>query len=276
MPKSSIAIFADGPLQSQYRDFGIERESLSIFTAAEATGIMESLGANVVLIDSGTNVRKGLGLLKTIKARHPQIPVIFLTDLSSEELAISAFRAGARDYFAKPVNRQVLKKTILNLVKIRKKSAEKRLPFQSVPDAGLELLPDVEARDVPYRLREAILHIEERLTERITLSSLAEQARMSKYHFARYFRKCTGISPMKYVNLIRIDRARVLLARDDLTSTEIAHQVGYDDLGAFIRNFKKITGSTPGEIRKRPGGDHCGVMPDTLSKPRRKQYFNNE
>jgi len=260
MPVSSIVIFADGSSQYRYRDLGIDKESLHIFACADAAGILDRLGANVVLIDCGTSSRKGLKLLGEIKALHPQIPVVFITDASSEELAIAAFRAGAREYFANPVNRIVLKKTIWRLVEFRKKTAEPRKPLSPLPNVEWETTSDLEKKRLPVRLGEILLYIDESLTERITLSLLAARARMSKYYFSRYFRKHVGKSPMKYVNSARIKRAIVLLEREDLTITEIAHRVGYVDLNALIRHFKKETGRTPTDVRKRRGRNHCGEM----------------
>jgi YesN/AraC family two-component response regulator len=260
MPESSIVIFADGPSQSRYRDFGIEKESLSIYACSESADILEQLKANVVVIDCGLSAKRGLTLLKKIKARHPRIPVIFLTDASSEELAVAAFRSGAREYFVNPVNRVILKRTVKGLVKLQKETSEIRLPYSPISDADHKSLPELDVRYLPLRLREILSYIEENLSGKIALTSLAHQARMSKHHFSRYFGKHVGMSPIKYVNFARIQRAKKLIWRGDLTIKEIAHQVGYDDQSALLRNFKKVEGKTPSEFRRRPGGDHCGFM----------------
>ncbi len=260
MPESSIVIFAEGPSQSRYRDFGIEKESLSIHTCSEAADILERLRANVVIIDCGLRAQVGLKLLREIKARHPRIPIIFLTDASSEELAVAAFRSGAREYFVNPVNRVVLKKTVKSLVELQKSASEIRLPYSPITDADHKSLPELDGRFLPPRLREILSYIEENLSGKIALASLAHQARMSKHHFSRYFAKHVGMSPIKYVNFARIQRAKKLIWRDDLTIKEIAHQVGYDDQVALLRNFKKVEGKTPSEFRRRPGGNHCGFM----------------
>lgn len=264
MRESSIVIFAESHSLNRYRGLGVEKESLTIFSCAEAGSVIEGLKAHVVIVDCGVRTKRGLKLLKEIKAWHPEIPVIFITDSSSEELAITAFRSGAREYYANPVNQVRLKKTINQLIEIRKKASSRRTPFLHVPDAELESIADLEPiadlddQKIPARLRESLLHIDESLTEKLTLSSLAQNLRMSKYHFSRFFRKHIGMSPMKYVNAARIRRAKELLNRDDLRISEIAHMVGYDDLSAFLRNFKKSMGTTPTEFRNRPGGDACG------------------
>ncbi len=260
MSERSIVIFVESASRGRYLDLGIDKMSLKIFTCADALGVLDRVKADVVLIDCGIRARRGLKLLKEVKTKHPRVPVVFLTDASSEEMAIAAFRTGARDYFANPVNRSVLKRTILRLLEIQKKTAGERVPISLIADADLESIPDFDDRNVPLSIREVLLYIEENLTDKITLSSLAQQMRMSKFHFSRYFQKYVGMSPMKRVNFARIQRARALLRRDDLTISEIAHRVGYDDLSALLRNFKKITGMTPTEYRKRPGGDHCGLM----------------
>jgi DNA-binding response OmpR family regulator len=80
----------------------------------------EELG--VLLLDCGFHIKKGLRLLKEIKAANQGVPIIFITETGTEETAIEAFRAGARDYFKKPVNLYEIQDTIASLVKVKKTS----------------------------------------------------------------------------------------------------------------------------------------------------------
>ncbi|MGN0242538.1 MAG: helix-turn-helix domain-containing protein [Lachnospiraceae bacterium] len=72
------------------------------------------------------------------------------------------------------------------------------------------------------------------------------------YHsFIRRFTNYTGISPRQYITNIRIEKAKSLLANNDFTIAEIAGFVGYQDALYFSRIFKKETGYSPSQYRKR-------------------------
>lgn len=251
MPESSIIIFADGPSQHFYHLLDIPDESFNVFACDEAFRLVNSLKANVVLIDCGFKARMGLKILKEIKKVKPQIPVILITDQSSEEIAIAALKSGVREYFKKPVNLLVLRNTIEELIRLKRKSMNIRLPFGQTrnnfpaPDG----LPN-DKKFTPH-LSKIFMYIEDNLSEDITLKTLAESARMSRCHFARYFKKELGISPMKYVNALRVERSKKLLRTTDSLITAIAFQVGYNDVNRFIRHFKKLTGKTPTAYRKK-------------------------
>ncbi len=251
MPESSIIIFADGLNQNFYHLLDIPGESLNVFACAEAFSLMDNLKADVVLIDCGLKARMGLKILKGIKRVKPQIPVVLLTDTSSEYIAISAFRSGVREYFKKPVNLLVLKNTIEELIQLKKSSKDQRLAFGKTRNNVPELDGYGKDQNISPHLLRILMHIEENFSEEITLNTLAKSARMNDFHFSRYFKKYMGISPMKYVNALRIERSKKMLRRNDLLITDIAFQVGFDNVNRFTRNFKKSTGQTPSVYRKK-------------------------
>lgn len=77
----------------------------------------------------------------------------------------------------------------------------------------------------------------------------AKQSNLSVYQFIHKFKELTGTSPMKYIERIRIDKSKELLTNTDLTVTEVADIVGYNNPFYFSRVFKKNTGSTPSAYR---------------------------
>jgi AraC family transcriptional regulator len=79
---------------------------------------------------------------------------------------------------------------------------------------------------------------------------MAREAGLSRFHFCRYFKKFTGMTPKKFLCRLRLEKARILLSNPEKRISEIAIEVGFDDLSNFIRHFKKYTGFTPGSYRK--------------------------
>lgn len=93
--------------------------------------------------------------------------------------------------------------------------------------------------------------IEKHYNEDIKLDHLAETFNISKYYLSHIFKEQYGISVNSYVINMRITKAKHFLRFTDLTTTEIANRVGYEDVNYFIRTFKKIENITPGEYKKK-------------------------
>jgi len=80
---------------------------------------------------------------------------------------------------------------------------------------------------------------------------LARAALMSPGHFSRSFRAAFGETPYSYLMTRRIERAKALLRRGDLTVTEVCFEVGCTSLGSFSSRFTELVGETPSSYRAR-------------------------
>ncbi|UTW55904.1 AraC family transcriptional regulator [Kordiimonas sp. SCSIO 12610] len=85
---------------------------------------------------------------------------------------------------------------------------------------------------------------------RWTVEDLAKSAGMSRTAFAEQFSKLTGLTPMQYVTVWRIQKAQRMLIENDVSVEWVASQVGYESVAAFSRVFKKIAGEGPGAYRR--------------------------
>jgi len=98
-------------------------------------------------------------------------------------------------------------------------------------------------------LGESLALMHGRPAERWTLERLAREVGLSRTVFADRFRQRVGMAPMQYLTLWRLQRARVLLTRTDLTLEAIAGRVGYDSGPSLHKVFKRWIGETPGRYR---------------------------
>jgi AraC family transcriptional regulator len=96
-----------------------------------------------------------------------------------------------------------------------------------------------------YKLRRVKEFIDANLEEDLSLREIACIADLSQYHFARAFRKSTNMTTQQYVMHRRIERAKQLLAKDDLPIVEISLRTGFKNQSHFTTLFHKFTKLTP-------------------------------
>lgn len=84
----------------------------------------------------------------------------------------------------------------------------------------------------------------------ISLEDLCEYSNYSKSYIIRLFKTHTGQTPINYINSYRIYKAQELLKNTDKNIIETATECGYDNIGYFIKSFKRYIGTTPGKFRK--------------------------
>ncbi len=93
-------------------------------------------------------------------------------------------------------------------------------------------------------------YIEENLDNHVSLTRLAEIARLSPFHFSRAFKASFGAPPHRYHMDRRIDWAKQLLAKPSLSVTDIALEVGFANTSSFSVAFRSLVGRSPREYRR--------------------------
>ena len=84
---------------------------------------------------------------------------------------------------------------------------------------------------------------------RLTVSDICEKIGISEPYLFRLFKKEFGKSPKRYISDLRITQSKILLARTDMTVSEIASAVGFDDVLAFSKFFSLNTKKSPTAYR---------------------------
>lgn len=123
------------------------------------------------------------------------------------------------------------------------------------------------------RLRRARDQMDREYARPLDVPALARTAMMSVAHFSRRFRAAYSETPYSYLMSRRIERAKELLRRGELSVTEVCMAVGCTSLGSFSARFTELVGETPSEYRAR---DHnvlrampsCQTM--VLTRPRKR------
>ena len=123
------------------------------------------------------------------------------------------------------------------------------------------------------RLRRARDRMDRDYALPLDVPALARGAFMSPGHFQRSFRAAYGETPYAYLMTRRIERAKALLRRGDLSVTEVCMAVGCSSLGSFSARFTQLSGETPTAYRARDHGALAnlpGCVVKDLTRPRRR------
>ena len=142
----------------------------------------------------------------------------------------------------------------------RKSGWGSQLYIESLSNAlAVNLLRDYSVKKTSFNLHPGGLsesklllvtdYINDNITSEIKLSDLANLAGISQYHFSRLFKKSLGISPNQYLIKQRVERAKSLLKKSDLSVTEVAFSCGFNSHSHFGKYFRQFTGFTPKQYR---------------------------
>ena len=131
----------------------------------------------------------------------------------------------------------------------------------------------MDIRDV-VRLRKAKDRMDREFDRPLDVPALARSAAMSTGHFSRSFRAAFGETPYSYLMTRRVERAKALLRRGDLSVTEVCFEVGCTSLGSFSSRFTELVGESPSAYRARPheaGAAIPACVVEVMTKPIRSE-----
>ena len=115
------------------------------------------------------------------------------------------------------------------------------------------------------RLRRARDTMDRDYASPLDVPALARVALMSPAHFSRRFRAAYGETPYSYLMTRRIERAKALLRRGDLSVTDVCFEVGCTSLGSFSSRFTELVGESPSAYRAR-SHDESAAIPACVAK----------
>lgn len=128
-------------------------------------------------------------------------------------------------------------------------------------------------------LRRARDLIDREYARPLDVDAIARAALMSTAHFSRRFRAAYGETPYAYLMTRRIEKAKMLLRRGDMSVTEVCMEVGCTSLGSFSARFTELVGETPTTYRARDHGRLSAVpscVAKDITRPSRQVSRNGE
>ncbi len=204
---------------------------------------------DVIISDVLMPLLDGYGLLKRLKndERTSHIPVILLTALESKENKLEGLIIGADDYITKPFDIAMLQTKVENVLTIRKALRKKYAGEVYLRPRNIL----IEQPDERF-LNRLTSVIEENIAESdLDIETFAREVGVSRMQLYRKMHALTGMTVKEYIRHFRMLHAEQLIKRSQMTLSEIAYAVGFNDLAYFRKYFKQQFGVTPSEYIKR-------------------------
>ncbi len=109
------------------------------------------------------------------------------------------------------------------------------------------------------QLENAIEYVERNYPNNFKIADLANECHMSETHFRRVFQEKMNMTPVEYVNFVRVKKACELIDKTDISMEDVVEKVGFITPSTFNRNFRRIIGTSPYQWKKRPD-NHEGKL----------------
>jgi two-component system response regulator YesN len=262
-PSYSVISVDDEPIVHQMlKQFFIESHLPialigSANSGSEALELITRLRPDICLLDIHMDGMDGLELASILRKTlnyHPRI--IYLTAYNRFEYAQKAIRLESDDYILKPINRNELLSTLHRVIAVLQsqrlseleKDRLKRRVKSVIPSAIADATTaDCDRNTTIAKTVRSYIDLHHR--EKLTLELVASHVNLSTGYVGSIFKSAFGLSFRAYLRSVRIAKAKKLLQNPAYNISEIALEVGYDDLNYFSQAFFKETGIRPSEYR---------------------------
>jgi len=185
----------------------------------------------------------GIELCRKVKTdpRTSAIPVILLTAKTTDENRLEGYQTGASDYITKPFNFEILQSRIKNLLNQQaslRKTFEKKVEAQPA---------DIQVVSENEKFISLALEIVEKNMDNdaFSVEELSKKLYISRVGLYKKLFAITGKTPIEFIRTIRLKRAAQLLEKTNMTISEIAFEVGFNNPKYFARYFKAEYGKLP-------------------------------
>lgn len=206
---------------------------------------------NLIVTDVMMPGMDGYELCRHLKTdeRTSHIPVILLTARAAEDSKITGLETGADDYVTKPFNAQELRTRISNLIEQRRKLRQRFSRQVTLQPGDLAITTADE-----LFLKRVMAIVDEHLSDAdFGVQAFAQKVRLSRVQLHRKLKALTDQSASEFIRIMRLRAAARLLEQGKYTVTEIAYEVGFNNLSYFAKCFQEQFGVLPSEYKKTSG-----------------------
>ena len=204
---------------------------------------------DIILTDVMMPEMNGLQVCRRLKneANTAHIPVVLLTARTQSEQIIEGLEVGADDYLMKPFDPRIITLKINNLLRLRDEMKQRfRQSVLEAPGVQRSVAQDTNEAFIAKLKGLVVDHISD---VNFGVGELAFEAGMSVSVLYRKLRSLTGMTINEFVKTLRLNEAKKLLESGIYNVGEVAAIIGFEDSKYFSKEFKKVFGKTPNEVK---------------------------
>ncbi len=210
---------------------------------------------DVIVCDIQMPIMNGLELVQKLKAdkRTMHIPVILLTAADTPNGELDGLASGAIDYMTKPFNFSILEAKIQNILQLNQsyKDTYSKQVTVSLPETEM-----VSEKDI--FLQKALKYIYDNLDNpQMSVEILSAHLFISRSSLYNKILEYTGMTPVEFIRSVKLEKAKELLEKTDMTVAAVAYETGFANPAYFTKVFKTKYNMTPSEfqaeMKKREG-----------------------
>jgi two-component system, response regulator YesN len=219
----------------------------SIYEAAEgesALEVMRQSKPDIVFVDMKMPNMNGADFLHIAVNEFPDAQYIVVSGYDDFDYTRQAIKARVLDYLLKPVIEAELDEVLQKAVSLLDQERENRL------GSVLSSFQSIQKDNTKTYLCEIKDYIDNNFHKDIRLSFFSEKYYLSKEYLSRQFREEFGYNIYEYVLMMRMDKARLILAEPGARIHDVSEFLGYKDSNYFSRAFKAYFGISPTEFKE--------------------------
>lgn len=235
---------------------GYEHNLLIARNGQEGVDLALKQVPDIVVTDVMMPLKDGYELCYTLKNHEltSHIPIVMMSAKTGADSRLTGLRQGADVYLEKPFQPEELETLVASLLEQRRRLQSYYLSVSGLSDEAMSRpaddLPDQQEDVFLIKVRNAVEeHLEE---EDFSVDQLSQLLFMDASNLYRKVKALTGLSPVQYIQSLRLRVAKELLRESDESITQIALSCGFNSSAYFSRVFKKDTGMTPSSFRNQP------------------------
>jgi len=221
-------------------------EHFRVYTASsgkEGLFIVKNSPLSIVLLDLNMPEMNGVEVLKKIREISSDLKVIIITGGKEDDWTVKCENMHIQGYMEKPFQFEHLLEELNYLVDTDN---------SALPGSSCGKNKEPRNTVTSEAVQKILNYVEKNWQENISREEIATRLGITPEHLSRSFHEQFGLPLIEYINRCKIDKSReYLLKNSHLKIGEVAAYAGIPDVDYFCRLFKKHTGLTPGEFRKK-------------------------
>lgn len=216
---------------------------------------------DILLTDIKMPYMDGLELAEKAKEAKPALKVIVLSGHGEFEYAKKAIMINVAQYLLKPIDPQEFESSLLKVIELCRQDEQRNRMLLHLAETeaaqGAPVFVSGNGQDVPETdlqtraVDEVIRIIGKEYDRELSLEYLAGKVHLSTSYMSNIFKKQTGESVVKFINRIRMEKAKEFLCQENYKIVDIYRMVGFSDASYFGVAFKNHYGLTPSQFRAK-------------------------